>query len=124
MTLSDEMKDSLRQMAELVPATFTGADIAGACRAAHIKAVKRQAAELDLIAKTLAPARAATAVRELQLLIGEYKSQSQQPPSQEEEDCACSVDTVAQDVCSGPPNYVRAGVAPNASMSNQESWSK
>ncbi|EER10836.1 peroxisome assembly factor-2, putative [Perkinsus marinus ATCC 50983] len=109
MTLSDEMKDSLRQMAELVPATFTGADIAGACRAAHIKAVKRQAAELDLIAKTLAPARAATAVRELQLLIGEYKSQSQQPPSQEEEDCACSVDTVDEDVCSGPPNYLRAG---------------
>ncbi|KAF4729458.1 peroxisomal assembly protein [Perkinsus olseni] len=111
MTLSDDMNDSLREVADQVPATFTGADIAGACRAAHIRAVKRQAAALDAIAERLAPGRGSSAVRELQLLIAECTASSHHLSEslRKTEDCACSLNTVVEEVCNGPPNYLKAG---------------
>ncbi|KAF4657277.1 peroxisomal assembly protein [Perkinsus olseni] len=111
MTLSGDLNDSLREVADQVPATFTGADIAGACRAAHIRAVKRQAAALDAIAERLAPGRGSSPVRELQLLIGECTASSHHllESLPKIEDCACSLNTVVEEVCSGPPNYLKAG---------------
>ncbi|KAF4655159.1 peroxisomal assembly protein [Perkinsus chesapeaki] len=110
MTLSGDMKNSLRNIADLMPRTFTGADVAGACRAAHIRAVKRQTARLDSIAESIAPCGGVSAVRELQLLIEECKSKHILPNSSlTESACLCSIDSAVEMACSGPPSFLKAG---------------